>query len=257
MKTFENIEDWRRFRDEMIHHGQTLAFVPTMGALHSGHLSLVQAAQKKYDHVLVSIFVNPTQFNNKDDLEKYPRSLDRDLATLSSANTDFVLLPLEKQIYADQNKFKVLESDESKILCGAHRPGHFDGVLTVMTKLLGLARAEACYMGEKDFQQFRLVDQLARSFFLSTRIVGCPTVREPSGLAMSSRNERLSAAGREKAALIYRALENSTSCEEARRVLTDSGFEVEYCEEHWGRRLIAANLEGVRLIDNMAIEARS
>jgi pantoate--beta-alanine ligase len=255
MKIFENLQQWQKFRDEMARHGQTLGFVPTMGALHEGHLSLVKRAKEKHDHVLASIFVNPTQFNNKDDLEKYPRTLHQDLALLSGIECDFVLLPSEAEIYADHNKFKIEETDESKILCGAYRPGHFSGVLTIVLKLLGLAQADSCYMGEKDFQQLRLIQKLAKSFFVKTRIEACPTVREANGLAMSSRNERLSSEGRQKAALIYKILKSSATCNEVKTQLTKAGFQVEYCEEHWGRRLVAAHLEGVRLIDNIEMKS--
>ncbi len=254
MKVFENIDQWVAFRNEMLQHGQSLGFVPTMGALHAGHLALVKKAQAEQDHSLVSIFVNPTQFNSVEDLEKYPRDLDRDLERLDKINADYVLVPSVDQIYSDNKRFVVSETKESQILCGAFRSGHFEGVLTVMMKLLGLARADACYMGEKDFQQLHLIQQLAEHFFLKTRIVGCPTVRELSGLAMSSRNERLSLEGRIKAAQIFHSLSNSQSAAAASAELNSTGFKVEYCEEHWGRRLIAAWHEGVRLIDNVALD---
>lgn len=253
MRTFENLGDWQTFRAAALATGETLGFVPTMGALHEGHLSLITQAKKNHDRVLASIFVNPTQFNNPEDLEKYPRPLARDLAALSAIGCDYVIVPNENQIYSDQNRFKVSESSDSQFLCGAYRPGHFEGVLTIMTKLLGLARAEACYMGEKDYQQLHLVQEMSKSFFLSTQIIGCPTVREPSGLAMSSRNERLSAEGREKAALLFKLLKSPKQCDEIRDQLKAAGFEVEYCEERWGRRFIAAHIDGVRLIDNVKI----
>jgi len=253
MKTFESLAAWQTFRAEQIHHDVTLGFVPTKGALHAGHMSLVRRAQTENDHTLVSIFVNPTQFNDQTDLEKYPRALDRDLAMLEAAGTDFVLLPGENEIYSDQKRFSVHESEISKLLCGAHRPGHFTGVLTVVLKLLGLAHCERCYMGEKDYQQFLLVREMAESFFLKTKVVSCATVREPSGLAMSSRNERLSRAARDRAALIYKTLCDVSSPAEARAQLAANGFEVEYLEDRWGRRFVAAWLEGVRLIDNIAL----
>jgi pantoate--beta-alanine ligase len=252
MNTFETLSHWQNRRKEMIQHGQSLGFVPTMGALHEGHLTLIREAKKHHDRVLVSIFVNPTQFNNREDLEKYPRDLDRDLRLLNEVQTDFVLLPTFEQLYQDDYNFRVLETFESGILCGAHRPGHFEGVLTVVLKLLGVARAESCYLGEKDYQQLHLIRQMAQNFYLATEIRCVPTVREPSGLAMSSRNERLSTEGRKKAALIYQTLMQSETTEAAKQTLQSAGFHVEYCEEHWGRRLVAAWLEGVRLIDNVA-----
>jgi pantoate--beta-alanine ligase len=250
MRVFENLNSWLIFRANI---SGTLGFVPTMGALHDGHLSLVRRSRDENTNTLVSIFVNPTQFNNKDDLEKYPRTIEKDLSLLESVGVNFVLLPNEKEIYADGNQYRVLETEMSKILCGAHRPGHFEGVLTVVLKLLGLAACDRCYMGEKDYQQFLLVKQMARSFFLKTEIVPCPTSRESSGLAMSSRNERLSPAAREKAALIYKTLSESANVDVARATLAENGFDVEYLEEHWGRRLVAAWIEGVRLIDNVAV----
>jgi len=253
VKTFESLREWSAFRREQIQHRMTLGFVPTMGALHDGHLALAHRAQSENDHCLVSIFVNPTQFNNKEDLERYPRTLDKDLALLEGCGVDFVLLPNEHEIYADQNRFEMREKEISRILCGAHRPGHFEGVLTVVLKLLGIARCERCYMGEKDYQQLLLVREMARSFFLSTEIVPCATTRESSGLAMSSRNMRLSDDGRKKAALIYQTLCSAPDAQTAREVLKRNGFEVEYLEEHWGRRLTAAWLEGVRLIDNISL----
>lgn len=253
MKTYESLANWQNVRREQKHLGVTLGFVPTMGALHKGHLSLIEKAKKENDHVAVSIFVNPTQFNNTSDLEKYPRPLDQDLQLLDAAGVEHVILPNEKELYADQYNFRIDEIKDSKILCGYFRPGHFTGVLTVMMKFLGLARAEKCYMGEKDYQQLHLINQLAKSFFLETQIIPCPTVREESGLALSSRNTRLSPAGREKAALLYKTLCEIEDNDEARNLLSKSGFRVEYLEEHWGRRFVAAWLEEVRLIDNVSL----
>lgn len=263
---FETVENWVVRRDELLSHRLRIGFVPTMGALHDGHLSLLKRAAQENDFVLTSVFVNPTQFNSKEDLEKYPRTIDRDLSLIqkfitretvgheSEITPIGVLTPSEKEIYSDKYSYKVVESEKSKILCGAFRPGHFEGVLTVVLKLLGIAQATKCYMGEKDYQQFLLIQEMAKSFFMKTQIVPCATVREPSGLAMSSRNERLSPEGKMKAALIYKTLNNTKSTlSEKREFLVSQGFEVEYLEEHWGRRFIAAWLENVRLIDNVKI----
>jgi pantoate--beta-alanine ligase len=252
MKKFTQVADWMRFRAELKRSNSgTLGFVPTMGALHEGHLSLVERAKDENNAALVSIFVNPTQFNNKEDLEKYPRTIESDLAQLESVGCDYVLLPNYQQLYQDNYRYKVSESENSKILCGAHRPGHFDGVLTVVMKLLNIAGAENCYMGEKDYQQFMLVREMASTFFMPTQIIPCSTQREADGLAMSSRNVRLSSAAREKAPLIYKTLTEAPTADAARATLGAASFDVEYVQEVWGRRFAAVNIEGVRLIDNV------
>lgn len=253
MRTFEHIEHWIQERETLRGQAVRLGFVPTMGALHKGHLSLVEQAKEENDLVLVSIFINPTQFNNAEDLSLYPRQVQQDLSLLESIDTDFVLLPQTENVYQDQYRYKVTETETSRILCGKHRPGHFDGVLTVVAKLLGIAQADRCYMGEKDYQQFKLVKDMTESLFFRTNIIPCPIVREENGLAMSSRNQRLSPDGFEKAALIFKFLSEKKSCEETKAALEKSGFNVEYVEEHWGRRFVAAWIEGVRLIDNVKI----
>lgn len=254
MKVFENIQDWISLRRQLKQQGSSIGFIPTMGALHAGHISLVEKAKKENSFALTSIFVNPTQFNLKEDLEKYPRTISEDLEKLSACGADAVLLPSEKDIYADDFRYKVSEAKDSRLLCGAYRPGHFDGVLTVMLKLLSLAQAERCYMGEKDFQQYCLVKDMTESFFIDTRIIPCPIIREKSGLAMSSRNTRLSAEAREKRApLIYKFLQSGKSPDEIKSSLEQNGFKVEYAEDWNGRRLVAAWLENVRLIDNVKI----
>lgn len=252
MRKFSQIKDWQRFRSELRRNqNPSLGFVPTMGALHAGHLSLMEQALEENNQVLVSIFVNPTQFNNKEDLEKYPRTLEADLQLLEKAGCHYVLLPTYQQLYPDNYRYKVTESTTSKLLCGAHRPGHFDGVLSVVMKLLNIAQADRCYMGEKDYQQFMLVREMVDAYFLPVQIIPCPTKREADGLAMSSRNTRLSPNAREKAPLIYKALTECSSVKEAREMLEQAGFTVDYVEELWGRRFAAATIEGVRLIDNV------
>lgn len=275
MKVFDSISEWMTFRKGLtslppsdmsatetrqqissnirpaINPPHSLGFVPTMGALHEGHISLVQKSKLENSNTLVSIFVNPTQFNNSVDFEKYPTNISRDLLLLENTKVDFVLLPNTNDIYPGGNTVKVTENQDSKILCGAYRPGHFDGVLTIMNKLLNIAAAQNCYMGEKDYQQLHLVKEMVQNFFLPTNIIACPTVREKNGLAMSSRNERLSPAAREKAAMIYKYLKQPIPCEEISTQLKAAGFEVDYVEEHWHRKFVAAHLEGVRLIDNV------
>ena len=231
----------------------SIGFVPTMGALHEGHASLMKKASSENELTIASVFVNPTQFNNATDLEKYPKTFEADLKTCSENGVDILFFPQFKDIYPDDYRFKVTENDFSKKLCGAHRPGHFDGVLTVVLKLLQITGCHKAYFGLKDFQQYKLISDMAKSLFLSAEIVGLPTVREASGLAMSSRNMRLSAEGKDKASLIYKTITQKISPAQAHEILTANGFAVDYLEDIAERRYVAASLEGIRLIDNVEI----
>jgi len=230
-----------------------VGFVPTMGALHEGHLSLVEASVEHNDFTVVSVFINPKQFDDTSDFEAYPADDQKDLDRLEQAGVDVVLLPDPAQIYADNYRFKVSESEFSQHLCGAHRPGHFDGVLTVVMRLLNLVRPDNAYFGEKDYQQLQLIRDMATAFFMPVNIVACATVREADGLAMSSRNQRLDQRQREKAAMLFATLSQSRSAEQARDTLTRQGFDVDYVEDIAGRRLAAARLGNTRLIDNVQI----
>jgi len=249
MKVIESVAELKKARAGW---SGTIGFVPTMGALHEGHYSLIDAA-RICDVVVASLFVNPTQFNDPKDLEKYPRPIETDLAGLEKAGVDFVFLPKPSEMYADGYRFEVREKELSKVLCGAHRPGHFEGVLTVVLKLFNLVRPHKAYFGEKDFQQLRLIQDMSENLFLDVEVVACPTVREPDGLAMSSRNQRLSAFERELAPRLYQALKTAPTVDRARFELEQSGFQVEYIEELWGRRFGAVVLGEVRLIDNVAL----
>jgi len=250
---FEQPSDWRRERLAQARAGLTLGFVPTMGALHEGHISLVRRSLAENDRTLVTIFVNPTQFDDAGDLARYPRTLEDDLAVLRREGTDFILLPSDALLYPDGYRYRVTEVAASRVLEGAHRPGHFDGVLTVVLKLLQLAAAERAYFGEKDWQQLELVRGMAEAFFVPTAIVPCPTVREADGLALSSRNSRLAASDRKRASALYRILSTARSAADAARELRAVGFIVDYVEDRAGRRLAAVRLDGVRLIDNVAV----
>lgn len=259
MQFWDSVALWQGRRSAI--GGQAIGFVPTMGALHRGHASLVERCRAENELVVVSIFVNPTQFNDPQDLERYPRTPDRDLALLESLGVDEVLAPPATDFYPHGYRYRVEPSLDGTagvagtpaIMEAAHRPGFLQGVLTVVMKLLNMVRPHRAYFGEKDFQQLRSVTEMVEEFFIPTRIIACPTVRAASGLAESSRNARLSPAGREKAAALYRALVESPNSGDARRVLEAEGFGVEYVEEHWGRRLAAVFLEGVRLIDNVPV----
>lgn len=232
---------------------KNIGFVPTMGALHEGHLELIRIAKHTCSSVVVSIFVNPTQFNDPKDLERYPRPIEKDLELLQQEGVDAVFLPTADEMYADGYRFTLTENRDSKVLCGPKRPGHFEGVLTVVLKLLNAVNPSHAFFGEKDFQQLRLITEMARALFIPTVIVPCPTVRETDGLAMSSRNLLLTETERELAPRLYRILKSSATCQEAKAELEKSGFVVDYVEEHWGRRFAAAFLGKVRLIDNVAL----
>jgi pantoate--beta-alanine ligase len=233
--------------------GRDIGFVPTMGALHRGHGSLVERCRAESEIVVVSIFVNPSQFNDAGDLTGYPRTLDQDLGLLESLGADEVIVPRAQEMYPNGYRFRMEPPADDLVLEGAHRPGFLQGVLTVVLKLLNVVRANRAYFGEKDYQQLQVVTAMTEEFFVPTRIVACPTMREESGLAMSSRNVLLSPGARDQAAHLFRALTTAVSCDAARAALERQGLEVEYVEERWGRRLAAVFLDGVRLIDNVPV----
>jgi len=189
------------------HAGDEIGFVPTMGALHAGHDSLVARARRENQRVIVSIFVNPAQFGPTEDFEHYPRPFDRDRARLEALGVDAIFHPPVDQIYPSAFKTRVDPGPLAELLEGISRPGHFAGVLTVVLKLFNVTQPKRAYFGQKDFQQVVLVRQLARDFALPVRIVAVPTVREPDGLAMSSRNAYLNPAQRAVAPALSRALE--------------------------------------------------
>jgi pantoate--beta-alanine ligase len=251
VKVFTSIVEWQAFRAAL--QDSPVGFVPTMGALHEGHMSLVEASVQHNAITVVSVFINPKQFDDTGDFKVYPADDQKDLGRLEQAGVDAVLLPDSAQIYADNYRFKVSESEFSQHLCGAHRPGHFDGVLTVVMRLLNLVRPDNAYFGEKDYQQLQLIRDMAAAFFMPVNIVACATVRETDGLAMSSRNQLLDQRQREKAALLFATLNQSSSAEQARDTLMRQGFDVDYVEDIAGRRLAAARLGNTRLIDNVQI----
>jgi pantoate--beta-alanine ligase len=259
--------------------GERVGLVPTMGALHEGHLALVRAARSECDRVVASIFVNPKQFAPSEDLASYPRREAADFDVLRAAGVDLVFAPATAEIYPPDFSTVVQVSGLTTGLCGAHRAGHFDGVATVVTKLLIQSLPDAAYFGEKDYQQLMVVRRLARDLDIPVRIVGVPTVREPDGLAMSSRNAYLSHEERRIAPGLARMLRNLAATiarqpagaagEIARGVaeLKNAGFAVEYLEVRDAETLApvvtevtaparvfaAVHLGRTRLIDNMPI----
>lgn len=258
--------------------GQTIGVVPTMGALHDGHLSLARAARAECDRVITTIFVNPMQFNNPDDLLKYPRTEAADAALLATVPVDLIFAPTREEVYPEGFKTTVSVAGVSEPLEGRMRPGHFDGVATVVTKLFGMTMADRGYFGQKDWQQLQVVLRLVRDLNLAVQIVGCETIREADGLAMSSRNVRLTPEGRQKAGVLYAAItaaaediragqSDRMATREAAEAIRAAGFErVEYIELRDAatlmpsddpaspRRMLAACwLDGVRLIDNIPV----
>jgi len=267
----EKVAGWKR-------SGMLVGVVPTMGALHDGHLSLARAARAQSDRVIVTIFVNPKQFNNPDDLAKYPRDEAHDLALLKAEDVDVLFAPGEHEVYPDGFATKVTVAGVSEPLEGAFRPGHFDGVATVVTKLLGMTQAGRAFFGEKDWQQVQVVRRLVADLNIPTRIIACPTIREADGLAMSSRNQRLTAAERAIAPVLFETMQQAAAAiragsaaeaalDAARAAILGAGFRaVEYLELRSAetlaaapapgaaaRMLVAAYLGEVRLIDNIAV----
>jgi pantoate--beta-alanine ligase len=220
------------------------------------------AQPKKHDRVVLSIFVNPTQFNNPDDLKNYPKTFDADLAKARQCGVDAIFAPDSvDELYPDQYHYQLTENEFSKELCGAHRPGHFDGVLTVVMKLFQLVRPTRAYFGEKDHQQLTLVQGMIEAFFLPIELVPCRTLREKSGLAMSSRNVRLTPEELALAPQLYHTLTTVKNNAQAKEKLTQLGFKVEYLVDRVStvnknskmRRCVAAQLGKVRLIDNVEL----
>ena len=247
------IDDVRHRLAEFRRRSLSIGLVPTMGALHAGHLSLIERANNENDLVVVSIFVNPTQYDDPEDLEQYPRTLSADTQRAESAGADLIINPTAEDIYHDDYRFRVTETGFSRQLEGAHREGHFDGVLTVVLKLLNLVQADRAYFGEKDWQQLELVRDMTAALFHPTKIIAGPIVREADGLAMSSRNVHLTADERMVAPEFHRILQTGVSTEDMNRQLVDAGFVVDYVSQHGDRILGAVRLGKVRLIDNVSI----
>lgn len=256
LKLFATLDGWRRFRASC---AGDLGFVPTLGGLHEGHASLISRARAENEVAVVSIFLNPAQFNDQQDLANYPAAIEEDLAKAERLGADAVLTPSKESVYPDGYRFKVQEDDFSRELCGAGRPGHFTGVLTVVMKLLNLVKPHRAYFGEKDYQQLSLIRDMVGAFFMDVAIVPCPTVRAEDGLALSSRNALLDAEGRRLAAKLHEALRSPRPDDAVAQALARSGLAVEYVATRQGRRFaaVAVNCGGkaVRLIDNLPIEA--
>lgn len=252
MHVYNNLDEWRRVR-ATLPATLTIGFVPTMGNLHLGHASLFTASKQENDCTIASIFVNPTQFNQAADFTHYPRTLDADLELLASTGVDYCILPDEPSIYTDGYRYHIEENLIGLKMEGQKRPGHFTGVLTVVMKLLNLAKPHRAYFGEKDYQQLQLIRDMTTAFFMDIEIKGCPTVREECGLAYSSRNGRLNPTQRQLASKFAQIFHQNKSCEQIIEELNAIGVLVDYIEEHDERRFAAVKIGDVRLIDNIKI----
>lgn len=264
--------------------GHRIGFVPTMGALHDGHLSLVKAALERTDLVVVSIFVNPTQFGPGEDFDAYPRRIDEDIAALETAGAGAVFIPTREAMYGSHHASSVHPGPLAEPWEGASRPGHFAGVATVVTKLLSIVRPDVAFFGEKDYQQLQVIKRIVEDLDLGCVVAGCPIVREPDGLALSSRNVYLDRAQREDARALSQALEDAAQAlafgqRDARELEVvmretvgrrEGRVQLDYAAivdpetlapletvESTARALIAARVGATRLIDNCALKAAS
>ena len=240
MKTYTTIQSLQSAIDSWRSQGQRIAFVPTMGGLHGGHLSLVELAKQKTDKVVVSVFVNPTQFGKNEDFDQYPNTLEQDIALLEQHQIDGLYTPSIEQVYPQGLDGGIKAGELGDILCGASRPGHFDGVVQVVHRLFEIVKPDTAIFGQKDYQQLLLIRQMASQYFPTLEVLSQPTIREQDGLAMSTRNQYLSIDERKIAPRLYQVLLqakqdylNNTSV----RVLTSTakntlseGFKVDYFE---------------------------
>jgi pantoate--beta-alanine ligase len=276
MRIIETVKEMQHVADELRAKGNKIGFVPTMGYLHEGHLALVRKAKELSDVVVVSIFVNPTQFGPTEDLAKYPRDFERDRQLLQQEKTDIIFLPGAKEIYPDGYSTYVQVRELEDHLCGKSRAGHFVGVATVVAKLFNIVKPHFAVFGQKDYQQLRVIERMVKDLNMDLEVVPYPTVREKGGLAMSSRNSYLSAEEREKALRIYASIKkveelfkagergSAMLIEEVKKVLKSSeGVEIEYVTisdaeklveidriQHKAVLAIACRVGKTRLIDN-------
>src|SRR5690554_7069783 len=242
MRTVHSLKELRSILKAFRQQDKTIALVPTMGNLHEGHISLVRKATEAADIVVTSIFVNPMQFGASEDLDKYPRTLAEDQAQLEAAGNTLVFAPTVDEVYPEglANQTKVVVPEVSEGHCGASRPGHFEGVATVVAMLFNMVQPDIAVFGEKDFQQLAVIRKMVRDLFLPVDVIGMPTVREEDGLAMSSRNGYLTEAERQQAPALYRVLSRTGDAltagsddfagleAAAREILTSEGFRPDY-----------------------------
>lgn len=283
MRVFSASAELTNFISSLRKDGKSVGFVPTMGALHKGHFTLIQQAKDDNSIAIVSIFVNPLQFNNDQDLAKYPRILEQDLTELEKLNVDIVFTPSEKELYPEKPVVSIDFGKMATVLEGEFRSGHFEGVGIVVSKLLHLTKPDRAYFGMKDLQQFILIRKMCVDLSFPTEIIGIETVREDSGLALSSRNARLSNKGKEEASIIFKGLERFRSGVERKEDFhsifksvnelysNEKGFDLEYLRVVDPSDLsevksydtmtelavcVAGYVEGVRLIDNLYLRLK-
>ncbi len=206
VKVINTVKDMQSVADKLRKEGKSIGFVPTMGFLHEGHLSLVRCARANNDVVIVSVYVNPTQFGPSEDYKEYPRDLERDLLLLRKEEVDYVFVPSDEEMYPERSLTVVHVNELTEGLCGAKRPGHFDGVCLVVSKLFNIVKPHRAYFGKKDYQQYRVIERMVKDLNFDVEIVPCPIVREEDGLAMSSRNIYLSEKERRDATCLYKSL---------------------------------------------------
>lgn len=282
MIIFETIQELRQYLRKNRTEGKSIGFVPTMGCLHQGHCALIQQSAAENDITVLSIFLNPTQFSCREDYAKYPRCRDEDIRRAEDAGATVAFVPREAELYPPGFQTFIDVREAAKPLCGESRPGHFIGMATIVLKLLNIVQPDRAYFGQKDYQQVCVIKQMVRDLDLESRIVTCATVREESGLACSSRNSRLSEDEKNKAAEIYRLLQeaenavnkgttdSSILCENIGLGLTKAGLLVEYVEIVDAQTLkpvasikketliaVAVLIGTTRLIDNILVYGRS
>ena len=277
---FKKIKELRSYLKSEKCNGKSVGFVPTMGYLHEGHKALIKLARMQNDIVVVSIFVNPTQFGEGEDYDRYPRDLERDLAICEELGVDVVFAPEVKEMYPEGYRTRVCPGDIAKVLEGKFRPGHFEGVATVVTKLFNIVQPDRAYFGEKDYQQLKIIEQMVRDLNIPVEIVPVPTVRDKDGLALSSRNVYLSPEERESALAIYKSFllaekmikAGERDAEKIKKAMeefikrhphvkkidyieiTDENLNPKRIVEKGDRILVAVHVGNARLIDNWKVE---
>jgi len=248
LKTVKELNDYKKNIS-----GDSLGFVPTMGALHKGHAELFKASVEQNKKTLVSIFVNPKQFNDEKDFLTYPKTIDEDLAFCDEYGVDSVFLPEKEELFLEEESITLADTSISSVFEGKMRPGHFEGVLLILLKLLNLVRADAIYMGEKDYQQSLLTQKLCKTFFIPTHVKAVKTYRDSTGLPFSSRNTKLTPKGLEQAQIVAKMFHKSKSKAEFLKALKSSlqtEIDLDYYGELGEKVLMAHRIEDVRILDN-------
>ena len=279
LEIFSSRDAVHKYLVELRAAGKTIGFVPTMGALHAGHLSLIETARRQADIVVCSIFVNPTQFNDKSDLENYPRPVEEDVKKLKDAHCDIIFMPEVEEMYGKSESWHIELGDWDNILEGKIRPGHYQGVTQIVKKLFDIVQPDYAFFGQKDYQQFMIISQMVRMLHIPVQLIVCPIIRENDGLAMSSRNVRLSSEERKNALALYRGLTKAAELFKTKSIdqiknevnaFLDSapGIEPEYFEIYDAGNfkpitdksagsiiaLVAARVGKIRIIDNMILK---